>query len=69
MIDINRNKPQQQTLSRSIEISGVGLHSGLEIYLKIEKAPVDNGIKFIRTDSSNNNNIINEFADAIHIGE
>tara|TARA_B100001250_G_C19783686_1_gene783075 strand:+ start:750 stop:1625 length:876 start_codon:yes stop_codon:yes gene_type:complete len=58
MIDINRQKSQQQTISNSIEISGIGLHSGLEINLKIEKAPVDNGIKFIRTDS-NCENIIN----------
>ena len=34
------------------------MHSGLEINLKIEKAPIDNGIKFIRTDS-NWENIIN----------
>ena len=55
MIDINRQKSHQQTISNSIEISGIGLHSGLEITLTIEKAPIDNGIKFIRNDINSKN--------------
>ena len=55
MIAINQNKPNQQTLANSFKISGIGLHTGLEIDLIIDKAPVDNGIHFIRTDSQNNN--------------
>ena len=55
MIAINQNKPNQQTLANSFKISGIGLHTGLEIDLIIDKAPVDNGIQFIRTDSQNNN--------------
>ncbi len=57
MMDINKTKHQQQTISKTIEVSGIGLHSGLEVNLKIEKAPVDNGIKFIRSDFTNQNAI------------
>ncbi len=55
MIAINQAKRNQQTIANCIQISGIGLHSGLKISLKIEKAPVDNGVKFIRTDKNSNN--------------
>ena len=55
MIDINSNITNQQTLSDVIEISGIGLHSGKSVNIKLEPAEVDYGIKFIRTDVETNN--------------
>lgn len=41
---------RQRTISRSVNCSGVGVHSGRNVTLKIRPAPVNHGIKFIRTD-------------------
>ena len=41
---------KQKTLSRNVEISGIGLHSGAPVNLKIKPAEVDSGIIFVRTD-------------------
>ena len=54
MIDINNNI-NQQTLSKSILINGVGLHSGIKVSMKLIPAEVDYGIKFYRTDLKSNN--------------
>lgn len=43
-------KPNQYTLRKTVSCCGVGLHSGRTVNLSIKPAPVDNGIKFIRTD-------------------
>lgn len=40
----------QQTIKDSIEFSGVGLFSGNKVSLRLKPAPVNTGIKFIRTD-------------------
>jgi len=40
----------QCTLSKSITVSGVGLHSGLAVTMTLNPAPVDHGIRFRRTD-------------------
>lgn len=40
----------QYTLKESIEIKGIGLHSGCESVLDIEPAPANFGIQFIRND-------------------
>jgi UDP-3-O-[3-hydroxymyristoyl] N-acetylglucosamine deacetylase len=40
----------QRTLARSVECSGIGLHSGKEVNLTIKAAPVNHGIKFVRMD-------------------
>ncbi len=40
----------QQTLKRSIHCTGVGLHSGAKVSLRIKPAAVDSGIVFVRTD-------------------
>lgn len=40
----------QQTLAKSIEIKGIGLHSGCETTLTLKPAPVNYGIVFKRTD-------------------
>ena len=55
MIASNQTNINQKTIRDSIKITGVGLHSGLEVNLILETAPVDNGIKFIRTDQKNKN--------------
>ena len=55
MIDINPNKQNQQTIKEVISISGIGLHSGKQVDMKLIPAEVDHGIKFIRSDKINNN--------------
>ncbi len=40
----------QRTLKRAIHCTGVGLHSGAKVSLKIKPAPVNAGIAFVRTD-------------------
>ncbi len=41
---------RQRTIARDVSCSGVGVHSGREVNLKIKPAPINHGIKFIRTD-------------------
>lgn len=43
----------QKTLTRSVSIDGMGLHSGVNVHLEIHPAPVNHGIVFKRTDKSN----------------
>lgn len=40
----------QRTLRKSIEISGIGLHSGKRVELTIHPAPANEGITFVRKD-------------------
>ena len=40
----------QQTVARTIRCSGIGLHSGKAVNLTIKPAPINHGIKFVRTD-------------------
>lgn len=44
---------KQKTITREIMYSGIGLHSGAEVKMKLSPAPVDTGIVFIRTDLPN----------------
>ena len=44
---------KQKTIAREIVYSGIGLHSGAEVKMKLSPAPVDTGIVFIRTDLPN----------------
>ena len=41
---------QQQTIKRSVSLSGVGIHTGGKVSMTWKPAPVDHGIKFVRTD-------------------
>ena len=43
---------RQRTLKNIIRASGVGLHTGKQIYLTLRPAPVDTGIIFSRVDIS-----------------
>jgi len=40
----------QKTLKQPISCSGVGLHSGNRVHMRIAPAPADSGISFLRTD-------------------
>ena len=40
----------QRTLAKSVCCSGIGVHSGKKVNLEIKPAPINHGIKFIRTD-------------------
>lgn len=40
----------QKTLSDSIETSGIGLHTGVQVNLKLKPAPPNTGYVFVRTD-------------------
>ena len=55
MIDISPNKQNQQTINKAISISGIGLHSGKQVEMKLEPAEEDQGVKFIRSDKTKNN--------------
>ncbi len=41
---------RQHTISREVSISGVGLHSGARVRLRLSPAPTDDGITFRRSD-------------------
>lgn len=43
----------QTTLSRSISVSGVGLHTGVDVNLTLRPAPENTGYIFVRTDLDN----------------
>jgi len=40
----------ETTLQRPVEASGIGLHSGVPVRIRILPAPVQTGIEFVRTD-------------------
>ena len=48
----------QHTLSSSVTLSGIGLHSGSETRLTIKPAPANSGIVFVRVDVTDKNNKI-----------
>ena len=48
----------QKTLNKSLEIKGIGLHSGKEVTLKILPAEPNTGIQFKRTDLQSDNIVI-----------
>ena len=60
MIDTNSSNSNQQTIKDEVLLTGIGLHSGIQVDLKLEPAEIDNGIKFIRIDKNKDN-----FIDAI----
>ncbi|MFQ5454567.1 MAG: UDP-3-O-acyl-N-acetylglucosamine deacetylase [Nitrospirota bacterium] len=48
----------QRTIKREIEISGIGLHSGKKVRIRISPASIDTGVVFIRNDVNNRPNYI-----------
>ncbi|MBU0580309.1 MAG: UDP-3-O-acyl-N-acetylglucosamine deacetylase [Candidatus Margulisbacteria bacterium] len=47
----------QQTITRPISCSGIGIHSGQPVNLTFYPAPANHGIKFIRQDLKNDNRL------------
>ena len=45
--------PYETTIRRPVQVTGVGLHHGAPVTLRITPAPPDTGIVFIRTDLDN----------------
>ncbi len=45
--------PNQKTLKNAIEITGIGLHSGVEVQMKLKPARIGSGIFFVRKDLEN----------------
>lgn len=41
---------RQRTLQESVSVSGIGLHSGEHIEIRLRPAPAGSGIRFVRTD-------------------
>jgi len=48
----------QKTIKEPIELDGIGLHNGIKVNLRLKPAEANTGIKFKRTDISNDENII-----------
>jgi len=44
----------QRTLAKPVSCTGVGMHSGKTVCVTIKPAPVNHGVKFVRTDLPNN---------------
>ncbi len=55
MIDINQNNTFQNTISEPITFEGLGLHSGINVSMRLLPAEADFGIKFYRVDTESNN--------------
>ena len=55
MINILNNSTYQQTIANPVSINGIGLHSGVNVSMKLIPADADYGIKFIRTDLKDKN--------------
>lgn len=50
---MTRNEQLEQTIADSIELAGVGLHSGAPVEMRLLPAPAGSGIVFRRTDLDN----------------
>ena len=55
MISVNKTNIHQNTIKEEIAIKGIGLHTGCAVNIRLEKASIDNGIKFIRIDKYKHN--------------
>ena len=50
MLYIDYAMIKQRTIKNSVSASGVGLHSGVKVYLTLRASPPDTGIVFCRSD-------------------
>ena len=55
MIDVHKKNIFQQTVTKPIHVRGIGLHSGVNVSMKLLPAETNFGIKFYRTDLDSNN--------------
>lgn len=65
---VNFRQMKQHTIGHEVWCSGVGLHSGLKVSLRLKPAPADSGIQFRRMDvcnfptiSAHYNHVVNTF--------
>ena len=65
---MNFGNLKQHTIGQEVWCSGVGLHSGLKVSLRLKPAPADSGIRFRRMDvcnfptiSAHYNHVVNTF--------
>ncbi len=58
----------QRTIENSVSCCGVGVHSGKIVNLKLFFAEINTGIKFIRKDIQNNNEIVATYPNVISKG-
>lgn len=42
---------KQTTIAKSVELTGIGLHKGVPVHLRLEPLPANNGIVFFRSDA------------------
>jgi len=47
---MKREDHLQKTIAKEVRCAGIGLHSGKKVHIKVKPAPVNHGIKFMRTD-------------------
>ncbi len=57
----------QRTIKREIAYSGIGLHTGNETTITFIPAPVNTGVKFVRTDLTNKPEIIADITQVVDI--
>ncbi len=55
----------QRTIAKEVTITGIGIHSGKKVTLKLKPAPADSGVVFKRTDVPGSKSIK---ADARNVG-
>lgn len=48
----------QTTLAKDVVLTGVGVHRGADTYMRIRPAAADTGITFVRTDITNQANVV-----------
>jgi UDP-3-O-[3-hydroxymyristoyl] N-acetylglucosamine deacetylase/3-hydroxyacyl-[acyl-carrier-protein] dehydratase len=60
---------KQATLAREVSFSGIGLHSGAQTTLVFKPAPVDSGIRFVRTDLPSRPEIRADISNAVPTGD
>jgi UDP-3-O-[3-hydroxymyristoyl] N-acetylglucosamine deacetylase len=55
---MTKGKPMQTTVAGAIKFEGIGVHSGHRTVATVKPAPVHTGIRFVRSDITDRNNII-----------
>jgi len=55
----------QRTLQTSVTCAGIGVHSGKPVTLTLRPAPVNHGVKFVRTDLLNSPDITAHFSQVV----
>lgn len=58
-------KHHQQTIEKTVHCKGVGVHSGKAVNLTIRPAPINHGIRFVRTDLPGHPGVIAHFNNVV----